>query len=194
MQMVDGEPVPIQVRKGRTGDGIPEKHVRIIRKLIPIRDAVREVLKAQEVRPALERSSGQAAHRLVELRSRFRPDQSYHGLDHEDNETGEVRETIAAQPPAVPRRSRLLAGRLDRGLRPRDRHRQARADLHRAGDRTACRPPIITSAADALAVVLNERGHVDLDHIAELLHRDPPRCRRVGRRSFRIRPTGVADG
>lgn len=33
-------------------------------------------------------------------------------------------------------------------------------------------PPIITSAADALAVVLNERGHVDPDHIAELVHRD----------------------
>ena len=32
--------------------------------------------------------------------------------------------------------------------------------------------PVITSAADALAVVLNERGPVDLDHIAELLHRD----------------------
>ena len=32
--------------------------------------------------------------------------------------------------------------------------------------------PIITSPADALAVVLNERGHVDVDHIAELLHRD----------------------
>ena len=32
--------------------------------------------------------------------------------------------------------------------------------------------PIITSAADALAVVLNERGHVDVDHIAELLHAD----------------------
>src|SRR5690606_34551615 len=34
-------------------------------------------------------------------------------------------------------------------------------------------PPVITSAADALAVILNERGHVDLDHIAELLHCDP---------------------
>ncbi|MET3971423.1 N12 class adenine-specific DNA methylase [Bradyrhizobium sp. LA6.10] len=33
-------------------------------------------------------------------------------------------------------------------------------------------PPVITSAADALAVVLNERGHVDPDHIAELVHRD----------------------
>ncbi len=32
--------------------------------------------------------------------------------------------------------------------------------------------PVITSASDALAVVLNERGHVDPDHIAEVLHRD----------------------
>ncbi|WP_163454626.1 hypothetical protein, partial [Escherichia coli] len=32
--------------------------------------------------------------------------------------------------------------------------------------------PEITSAADALAVVLNECGHVDLDRISELLHKD----------------------
>jgi adenine-specific DNA methylase len=49
MQIIDGEPVAVKVRKGRSADGIPEKHVRIIRKLIPIRDAVREVLKAQEL-------------------------------------------------------------------------------------------------------------------------------------------------
>ncbi|MFS8116714.1 lactate dehydrogenase, partial [Rhizobium jaguaris] len=49
MQVVDGEPVPVHVRKARSGEGISEKHVRIIRKLIPIRDAVRDVLKAQEL-------------------------------------------------------------------------------------------------------------------------------------------------
>ena len=32
-------------------------------------------------------------------------------------------------------------------------------------------PPEITSAADALAVVLNECGRVDIEHIAELLHK-----------------------
>jgi N12 class adenine-specific DNA methylase len=32
--------------------------------------------------------------------------------------------------------------------------------------------PVITSAIDALAVVLNERGAVDLEHDAELLHGD----------------------
>jgi hypothetical protein len=45
-------------------------------------------------------------------------------------------------------------------------------------------PPVITSAADALAVVLNERGRVDLDHIAELLHRDAGRRRRSRQRDL----------
>jgi N12 class adenine-specific DNA methylase len=30
--------------------------------------------------------------------------------------------------------------------------------------------PVITGSADASAVILNERGRVDLDHIAELPH------------------------
>ena len=33
--------------------------------------------------------------------------------------------------------------------------------------------PLITSAADALAVTLSEVGRVDLDHLADLLDRDP---------------------
>lgn len=49
MQVIDGEPSPIALRKGRSGEGIAEKHVRIISKFIPVRDAVRAVLKAQEL-------------------------------------------------------------------------------------------------------------------------------------------------
>lgn len=49
MQVVDGEPVVVKARNGRSAEGIPEKHVRIIRKPIPVRDSVREVLKAQEL-------------------------------------------------------------------------------------------------------------------------------------------------
>src|SRR5690606_6516974 len=37
-------------------------------------------------------------------------------------------------------------------------------------------PPVIANATDALAVVPNERGHVDIDHVAELLHED---CKKV---------------
>ncbi|MFX4396864.1 hypothetical protein ABTA35_19875, partial [Acinetobacter baumannii] len=48
MQILDGRPVAVTVRKGRSAAGVPDKHARIIQKLIPIRDAVREVLKCQE--------------------------------------------------------------------------------------------------------------------------------------------------
>ncbi len=79
MQMVDGVAQTITVRKGRSSDGVPEKHARIIRKLIPIRDAVREVLKAQEF-AAVEACAGEAADRLVQLRARIRSDQFHHGV------------------------------------------------------------------------------------------------------------------
>jgi N12 class adenine-specific DNA methylase len=48
MQIVDGMTQPAQVRQGKGTVGIPAKHARIIRALIPIRDAVRAVLRAQE--------------------------------------------------------------------------------------------------------------------------------------------------
>ena len=41
-------PVPVAVRNGKGTDGIPAKHARIIRHLVPIRDALRDVLRAQE--------------------------------------------------------------------------------------------------------------------------------------------------
>ncbi|MGY6706699.1 MAG: helicase-related protein, partial [Rhizobiaceae bacterium] len=51
--------------------------------------------------------------------------------------------------------------------------------------------PVIASAADALAVVLNERGHVDVDHIAELLHADVDTCiAELGDAIFREPATG----
>ena len=48
MQVIDGKTVPVPVRKGRSGEGFSEKQINIVRKLIPVRDAVRAVLKAQE--------------------------------------------------------------------------------------------------------------------------------------------------
>ncbi|MCU0732860.1 MAG: hypothetical protein MUE84_14905, partial [Hyphomonas sp.] len=93
MQMLDGSAVPVTIRKGRSGDGISERHVRIISKLIPIRDAVRAVLKAQETdRPwrdlqvrlriawsSFVRDFGPVNHTTVSIQ--------------EDAETGEVKET-----------------------------------------------------------------------------------------------------
>ncbi|MCA1867937.1 DEAD/DEAH box helicase family protein [Agrobacterium genomosp. 3] len=172
MQIVDGAPVAIAVRKGRSGDGLSEKHVQIVRKLIPIRDAVRDVLKAQETdRPwrdaqvrlriawsGFVREFGPVNHTTVSI--------------HEDAETNEVRETHR-QPNLQPFRDDpdcwLVASIEDYDLE---------TDTAKPGPIFSERvirppaPPVITSAADALAVVLNEAGLVDIDHIAELLHCD----------------------
>ncbi|ACM39290.1 helicase SNF2 family (plasmid) [Allorhizobium ampelinum S4] len=173
MQMVDGAAVVIPVRKGRAGEGIPEKHVRIIRKLIPIRDAVRDVLKAQEQ----DRPWRDLQVRLRIAWSNFVRD--FGPINHttvsisEDAETDEVRETHR-QPNLLPFRDDpdcwLVASIEDYDLET-DTAKPGPIFTERVIAPPA--PPVITSSTDALAVVLNERGHVDLDHIAELLHSDP---------------------
>lgn len=177
MQMIDGNSVEIKVRKGRSGEGRPaerlsEKHVRIISKLIPVRDAVRAVLKAQEQ----DRPWRDLQVRLRIAWSSFVRD--FGPINHttvslsEDAETGEVRETHRRpnlQPFLDDPDCWLVASIEDYDLE---------TDTARPGpiftERVISPPaaPVITSAADALAVVLNERGRVDIDHIAELLHRD----------------------
>ncbi|MDK1483068.1 helicase-related protein, partial [Sinorhizobium sp. 6-117] len=172
MQIVDGAPVAITVRKGRGTDGIPEKHVRIIKKLIPIRNAMREVLKAQE----MDRPWRDLQVRLRIAWSSFVRD--FGAINHttvsisETEETGEIRE-IHRRPNLAPFLDDpdcwLVASIEDYDLE---------TDTARPGPIFSERviappaPPVITNAADALAVVLNERGRVDLEHIAELLHRD----------------------
>ncbi len=47
-QVVDGVPTPVPVKSKSCKEGMFDKHARIIRALIPIRDAVRAVLRAQE--------------------------------------------------------------------------------------------------------------------------------------------------
>ena len=172
MQVVDGEAAAVQTRKGRSPDGILEKHVRIIRKLIPIRDAVREVLKCQE----RDRPWKDAQVRLRIAWSSFVRDFGPINFTTvslaEDEETGEVRETHRRpniQPFLDDPDCWLVASIEDHDLE---------TNTAKPGplftERVIAPPaaPVITSAADALAVVLNERGHVDVDHIAELLHRD----------------------
>ncbi|NSZ09746.1 DEAD/DEAH box helicase family protein [Agrobacterium tumefaciens] len=173
MQMLEGAAVPVTVRKGRTVTGISEKHARIISKLIPIRDAVREVLKAQEQ----DRPWKDLQVRLRIAWSSFVRD--FGPINHttvsiqEDAEIGEVKETHR-QPNLAPFRDDpdcwLVASIEDYDLET-DTARPGPIFSERVISPPA--PPVITSPADALAVVLNERGRVDVDHIAELLHRDP---------------------
>ncbi|MCP3468139.1 Eco57I restriction-modification methylase domain-containing protein [Bradyrhizobium sp. CCGUVB23] len=172
MQVLDGQPTAVKARRGRSADGVPEKHVRIIRKLIPIRDAVREVLKAQE----LDQPWKDAQVRLRVAWSNFVRDFGPINFTTvsmtEDEETAEVRETHRRpniQPFLDDPDCWLVASIEDYDLE---------TNTAKPGpiftERVIAPPaaPVIGSAADALAVVLNERGHVDIDHVAELLHRE----------------------
>ncbi|KQU95476.1 lactate dehydrogenase [Mesorhizobium sp. Root102] len=172
MQVIDGEPVTVKVRKGRSADGVPEKHVRIIKKLIPVRDAVREVLKAQE----LDQPWKDLQVKLRIAWSSFVRD--FGPINHtkisitEDPDTGEARESHRRpnlQPFADDPDCWLVASIEDYDLE-NDTAKPGAIFTGQVISTPA--PPVIVSAADALAVVLNERGRVDLDHIAELLHRD----------------------
>ncbi len=172
MQVIDGASVAVKVRKGRSAEGVSEKHVRIVRRLIPIRDAVREVLKAQEQ----DRPWKDAQVRLRIAWSSFVRD--FGPINHttvsisEDDETGEVRENHR-RPNIQP-----FLDDPDCWLVASIESYDLDTDTAKPGpifsERVIAPPatPLITSATDALAVVLNERGRVDLDHIAELLHQD----------------------
>ncbi|MBZ9845129.1 N-6 DNA methylase [Mesorhizobium sp. CA5] len=173
MQMVDGAPVTLTVRKGRSSDGMPDKNARIIRKLIPIRDAVREVLKAQELDRPWKAAQVKLRIAWSNFVRAFGPINTTVVSTSEDPETGEVRETHR-RPNLAPFLDDpdcwLVASIEDYDLE---------TDTARPGpiftERVIAPPaaPIINSPADALAVVLNERGLVDIDQIAELSHVDP---------------------
>jgi len=170
-QIVEGAPAAVAVRAGTAGDGIPARHARIIRLLVGIRDAVREVLRAQE---ADEPWSGAQVRLRVAYGTfvrEFGPINLTRVTEVTDAETGRVREThrypnlapFADDPDvwlvASIETYDLESGRALRGpiFTERVIHPPAR--------------PVVETAADALAVSLHEAGHVDPDQIAELLGR-----------------------
>ncbi|TIS80681.1 MAG: lactate dehydrogenase, partial [Mesorhizobium sp.] len=91
MQVVDGQAMAVKVRKGRSSDGVPEKHVRIISKLIPIRDAVREVLKSQELDRPWKEAQVKLRIAWSNFVRAFGPINTTVVSTTEDPETGEVR-------------------------------------------------------------------------------------------------------
>ena len=93
VQMVDGEAVTIKMKKGRSTDGIFEKHARIVRKLIPIRDAVREILKCQETDQSWKQPQVRLRIAWSSFVRDFGPINTTVVSSVEDEETGEVRET-----------------------------------------------------------------------------------------------------
>jgi N12 class adenine-specific DNA methylase len=173
MQIVDGEARVVAIRSGNGSDGIFARNGKIIRALLPIRDAVRDVLRAQ----AADQPWAEAQVRLRIAYSTFV--RGFGPINHTivsvtaDPKTGEERETHR-RPNLAP-----FADDPDCWLVASIEDFDIESGLARMGpifrERVIAPPaaPLIASAADALAVTLNETGRVDIDHLAELLDRDP---------------------
>ncbi|MHB0668466.1 N-6 DNA methylase [Roseomonas mucosa] len=172
LQVVDGRAEEVAVKSGKGTVGLFAKHARIIRGLIPVRDAVREVIRAQE----RDEPFGAAQVRLRAAYGAFvrgfGPINLTVVSTSTDEATGEVRESVRRpnlQPFLDDPDSWLVSsieeydletGEATRGPIFTDRVIHAPAE------------PVIVSAADALAVTLAERAVVDLDRIGELIGRD----------------------
>ncbi len=173
MQIVDGEARAVAIKEGKGSSGIFARDAKIIRALLPIRDAVREVLRAQ----AADQPWTPAQIRLRIAYSTFV--RGFGPINHTvisvttDPETGEERETHR-RPNLAP-----FADDPDCWLVASIEDYDLESGLARMGpifrERVIAPPaaPLIATAADALAVTLNETGRVDIDHLAELLDRDP---------------------
>ena len=172
-QIIGGESVPVKIRNGTKGEGISLKAAKIIRALMPIRDIVRDILRAQ--------AAGQPWRDLqVRLRTAYSSFIRYYGpINHTivstitDDETGEEREQhrrpnlahFADDPDCW-----LLASIEDYDV---DTGRARMGPIFRERVISPPATPMITGAADALAVTLNDVGFVDPDRLGELLECTP---------------------
>jgi N12 class adenine-specific DNA methylase len=173
MQIVDGEARAVAIRNSKGSDGILARDAKIIRALLPIRDAVRDVLRAQ----AADQPWVEAQIRLRIAYSNFV--RGFGPINHTivsvtaDPESGEERETHR-RPNLAP-----FADDPDCWLVASIEDYDLESGLARMGpifrERVIAPPsaPLIATAADALAVTLNETGRVEIDHLAELLDSDP---------------------
>ena len=170
-QVVDGVPVPVAVRSGAGGEGIPAKHARILRALIPVRDWIRAVLRAQEANEPWNAAQVRLRVAYNTFKRNFGPINLTSVSTSTDPKTGEERETVR-RPNLQP-----FLDDPDCWLVSSIEHYDEDSGTAKPGpifsERVIHPPasPLVVTAADALAVTLHEVGHVDLDRIAELLGR-----------------------
>lgn len=171
MQVLDGQAVPVPVKAGKGSEGMFVKHARIVRLLVPVRDAVRDLLRAQmENRPWGEAQVKLRVAYGAFVRA-FGPINLTTTSRSTDPDTGEVTET-QRRPNLQPFQDDpdcwLVASieeyDVDSGTAKRGPIFSERV-IHPPAE------PVIVTATDALAVTLAEVGHVDMDRIAELLGR-----------------------
>jgi len=171
MQVLDGVPQRVAVKSAAVKEGIFAKHARIIVGLIPLRDAIRAVLRAQEANEPWGMLQGRLRSAYQLFVRQFGPVNLTNVSTSADPKTGEVRETV--------RRPNLQPFLDDPDVWLVSSVEQYDEDAGTAKmgpiftERVIHPPcePVITSAADALAVTLHEVGHVDVARVAEMLGR-----------------------
>ncbi len=171
MQVLDGVPQRVAVKSAMVKEGIFAKHARIILGLIPLRDAIRAVLRAQEANEPWGMLQGRLRSAYQLFVRQFGPVNMTNISTSTDPKTGEARETV--------RRPNLQPFLDDPDVWLVSSVEQYDEDAGTAKmgpiftERVIHPPcePVITSAADALAVTLHEVGHVDLARVAEMLGR-----------------------
>jgi N12 class adenine-specific DNA methylase/adenine-specific DNA methylase len=167
-QIINGAPTAVNIRNGKGSEGIPAKHARIIRGLVHIRDAVRDVLRAQEA----DLPWGGAQVRLRSAYAHFKRDFGPINLTTIGETTtaeGEVRETVRRPnlQPFLDDPDVWLVASIEEYDVETGNARPGPIFSERVLHPPAT--PEIATAADALAVVLHETGMVDIDRIAKLL-------------------------
>jgi N12 class adenine-specific DNA methylase/adenine-specific DNA methylase len=171
MQVISGAPQPVVVKSGKGTDGIFAKHARIIRQMIPVRAALRDVLWDQ----VDNRPWGAAQTRLrVAYGSfvrAFGPINLTTTSRSTDEVTGAITET-QRRPNLAP-----FSDDPDCWLVASIEDYDPESGTVKKGpifsERVIHPPiePVIVTASDALAVTLADVGHVDINRVAELLGR-----------------------
>ena len=170
-QVIDGVPRRVAVKSSTVKEGIFAKHARIIQSLLPVRDAVRAVLRAQEANEPWGMLQGRLRTAYQSFVRQFGPINLTHVSASTDPKTGEGRETVRR-----PNLSPFLDDPdvwLVSSIEQYDEESGTATMGPIFSERVIHPPsePVITSAADALAVTLHEVGHVDVARVAEMLGR-----------------------
>lgn len=169
-QIVNGVPAEITIRRGKD-EGIPRQHAHVIDALIPVRDAVREILRLQESDQPYRDAQIRLRRAYGTFVRSFGPINRTQTVTILDEDTGAVREivrrpnlAIFADDPDV-----WLVSSIEE-YDPETGHASHGPIFER---RVILPPakPVIVNAADALTVSLHETGRVDIEFIAEQLGR-----------------------